>query len=423
MPAGRKFGRTQSKALRRIGAGLGAGALVAGMVAGPLQTASAVDLVDWYGHEYGGQGSVQTTDATSAGDPANSAESRGVVLINTEVYTGSEAAGTGIVLSSSGTVVTNYHVVEGSTAVKVTVASTGKTYNAKVVGADQKSDIAVLKLSGASGLATATIDKDALGVGDDVTAVGNAGGTGTLTQAKGEVTALNQKITTQAEDTVAAETLTGLIQTDADVQPGDSGGPLLDSQDEVTGIDAAASSGGATQGYAIPISTALRIAGQIESGKATKSVRIGPAAYLGIQVTTASTADQSSDDQGGWGQDWSQQGWNQQGWGQSWDQGSGGWSEGGWGSYDDPYQSSSGDQTATTGAEIVEVEQGTPAAKAGLAAGDVITRVGTTTITSADKLTSTLKNYHPGNRVTIGWTDQSVQQHTASVTLGSSPVN
>lgn len=430
MPAGRKSGRTPARALRRIGAGLGAGALVAGLVAGPLQPAGAAALVDWYGHWYGhgyghdyvDRGSAQPTAAPNAGDPATSAESRGVVLINTEVYTGSQAAGTGIVLSSSGTVVTNYHVVEGSTAIRVTVASTGKTYNAKVVGADQKSDIAVLQLSGASGLATATIDKHAVDVGDDVTAVGNAGGTGSLTQAKGEVTALNRKITTQAEDTVAGETLTGLIQTDADVQPGDSGGPLLDSQDEVTGIDAAASSGGATQGYAIPIATALRIAGQIESGRATKTVRIGPAAYLGIQVTTASTPDQSSGDQswgdpGGWGQDW-----NQPGWSQSWGQGPGSWSEGGWGSYD-PSQSSSGGQTTTTGAEIVGVEPGTPAAEAGLAAGDVITRVGTTTITSADKLTSTLRNYRPGDRVVVGWTDQSGQQHTASVTLGASPVN
>ena len=428
MPGQRKIKHTSGRALQRVGAGLGAGALVAGLLVGPLQSARGVDLVDWYGHEYGGQGTAQTTDATSAGDPATSAESRGVVLINTEIYTGSEAAGTGMVLNSSGIVLTNYHVVEGSTAIKVTVASTGRTYTAKVVGADQKSDIAVLKLSGASGLATATIDRNALDVGDRVTAVGNAGGTGTLTQAKGKVTALDQKISTQAEDTVAGETLTGLIQTNANVQPGDSGGPLLDGQDEVTGIDAAASSGGATQGYAIPITTALRIAGQIESGKATKTVRIGPAAYLGIEVTTASAADQSSDDQGGWNQggwnqDWGQGGgwgWGQNGGGQNgWDQGGSG--SGGWGSYDAPSQNSSGDQV--TGAQIVQVEQGTPAADAGLTAGDVITRVGTTTITSADKLTSTLKNYRPGDKVTVGWTDQSGQQHTTSVTLGASPVN
>lgn len=414
MPAERKIRRTSGTRLRRIGAGLGAGALVAGLVAGPLPAAGAADLVDWYGYGgpgYGGQNSGQSADTSSTGDPASNKESRGVVLINTELYTGSEAAGTGIVLTSSGTVVTNYHVVEGSTAIKVTDASTGKTYNATVVGADQKSDIAVLKLSHASGLTKATIDTDALGVGDNVIAVGNAGGTGTLTQAKGEVTALGQKITTEAEDTVAGETLTGLIQTDANVQPGDSGGPLLDGQDEVAGIDAAASSGGPTQGYAIPIATALRIAGQIESGKATKNVRIGPSAYLGIQVTTASSAQQSSDDQSGWG------GWGQSGWGQN------DWSQGGWGSYDDPFGDSSGDQAATAGAEIVEVQDGTPAARAGLAAGDVITRVGSTTISSADKLTSTLKNYRPGDRVTVGWTDPSGQQHTASVTLGSSPVN
>jgi len=242
-----------------------------------------------------------------------------------------------------------------------------------------------------------------------VTAVGNAGGTGTLTRANGEVTALGQTISTQAEDTVAGETLTGLIQTDANVQPGDSGGPLLDRQDEVTGIDAAASSSGPTQGYAIPIASALRIAGQIESGKATSSVRIGPAAYLGIQVTTAGAA-QSTAGQGGWSQSW----------GQSWGAGSG---PDGWGWYDAPFQDPSGGQATTTGAEIVQVEQGTPAKRAGLAAGDVITRVGSTTIASADQLTNTLKKYRPGDTVAVGWTDQSGQQHTTSVTLGSSPVN
>jgi len=434
--------------LRRIGAGLGAGALALGVLAGPVQAAHAADLVDWGGYGgwsysngysggqgfgWGGQGYGQGGQgygqggqgygqggqgygqggsggesdgqgSTSSGDPASSSESKGVVLIDTEDYDGSEAAGTGIVLTASGTVVTNYHVVEGSTSIKVTVASTGKTYTGKLVGADQSSDVAVLKLSGASGLATATIDKDTLSVGDKVTAVGNAGGTGTLTQAAGEVTALNQKITTEAEDNVAGETLTGLIQTNADVEPGDSGGPLLDSQGEVTGIDAAASSGGATQGYAIPISSALSIVDKIESGQSSSQIRIGAAAYLGVEVTAAGEQD-SSDEQGGSG---------------SYDDPFG---YGGSDQYGNQYGDQYGDGQTTSGAAVQQVQDGTPAAKAGLAAGDVITRVGSTTIGSAEDLTTALKNYKPGQQVTVGWTDAEGQQHTASVTLGSSPVN
>lgn len=407
-----RTGRTPGRQLRRIGAGLGAGALVVGLTLGPARPAAAVDLVDWYGRDYPGQGSTAT--GTSTGTPATSSESRGIVLIDTELYTGSEAAGTGIVLSSSGMVVTNYHVVEGSTAIRVTVATTGRTYTAKLVGADKTADIAVLKLQGASGLTPAAIDNDALRVGDDVTAVGNAGGTGSLTAADGEVTALNQKITTEAEDTVSGETLTGLIQTDADVQAGDSGGPLFDSQNEVTGIDAAASSGGPTAGYAIPISTALGIVRQIESGRSSTDIRIGAAAYLGVQVTTATSGSTGSS--GGWGS-------YDDPWGNSWGNSYG---DPFGNSYGDPYGNSDGNSSGgqtVSGAEIVGVQDSTPAAKAGLAAGDVITRVGSTTITSADDLTNALSNYRPGDKVSVGWTDANGQQHSATVTLGSSPVN
>jgi S1-C subfamily serine protease len=380
--------RQGSGRLRRLGAGIGAGALALGLILGPAQPARAVDLADWSGYDYGGQ--WYGNGSSPAGDPATAAESRGVVLINTELYTGSGAAGTGIVLSSSGKVVTNYHVVEGSTAIEVTSATTGRTYRATVLGADKTADIALLQLHGASGLATATIDDDPLRIGDDVTAVGNAGGTGMLTRADGEVTALDQKITTRSEDTVSGETLTGLIQTDADVQPGDSGGPLFDGENEVTGIDAAASSGGPTQSYAIPISTALGIVRHIESGQETAEVRIGAAAYLGVQVTDAVSGGKAADGYGGPG------------------------------SFDDPFQDSVG---SPAGAAVAGVRSGTAAERAGLQQGDVITRVGSTTIASADDLTKALAAHQPGDRVSIGWLDAYGRQQTATVTLGSSPVN
>lgn len=174
------------------------------------------------------------------------------------------AAGTGMVLTSSGLVLTNNHVVEGSDTIRVTIPSTGRTYTATVVGTNASQDVAVLALSNASGLATVIPDDDHdLSTGDTVTGVGNAGGTGNLVAASGSVTALDQHITTTAEQGAAAESLSGLIQTDAAIQSGDSGGPLLDDEGEVVGMDTAASVGGLSVGYAIPISTALSVAKQI----------------------------------------------------------------------------------------------------------------------------------------------------------------
>ncbi|MGI3785604.1 MAG: S1C family serine protease, partial [Janthinobacterium lividum] len=160
-------------------------------------SASSASLVDWStgrgSGRWGGSGSgaygAPTRTTTVDSDPATSAESKGVALIDTVLSDG-EAAGTGIVLTSDGEVLTNYHVVEGSTSVKVTIASSGKVYTASVLGVDQTADVALLQLKDAGGLTVARIDDDTLKTGDDVTAVGNAGGTGTLTAAGGDVTSL-----------------------------------------------------------------------------------------------------------------------------------------------------------------------------------------------------------------------------------------
>lgn len=279
--------------------------------------ATGVRLVDrgswgWYGS--GGTGS-SSSSTTGTGTTATASEEWGVVLINTVLsYAGAEAAGTGMVLTASGEVLTNYHVVEGSTTVEVMIATTGKTYSASVVGTDKTDDVAVLQLSGATALQTVRIDSDSVSVGNDVTAVGNAGGTNQLTAASGTVTALRQTITTQAEATAAAETLRNLIETNADVQAGDSGGPLYDSHGEVLGMDTAASSGGAVQSYAIPIASALdiaarsraatrpqwcRSAGRRSSGLRSTRPRAPPTAATAATAaagvttgTTARTADQ-----------------------------------------------------------------------------------------------------------------------------------
>src|SRR6201996_946715 len=152
--------------------------------------------------------------------------------------------GTGIVLTSNGEILTNNHVINGATSVSVTDIGNGKTYKATVVGYNESSDIAVLQLSGASGLTVAsTGDSSSVNVGDGVVGLGNAGGVGgTPSVASGAVTALNQSITASDEGSGTSEQLTGLIETNADIQAGDSGGRLVNAHGEIIGIDTAASS-------------------------------------------------------------------------------------------------------------------------------------------------------------------------------------
>ena len=214
----------------------------------------------------------------------------GAVVIETNLaYQNAAAAGTGIVLTSSGRILTNNHVIAGATTIRVVVPKTTHTYTARVVGYDAKADVAVLQLQKASHLKTVTTgNASTLKLGARVTAVGNAGGTGKLTSSRGNVTGLNRSITVQG-DNGTTEQLTGLIETNAALQPGDSGGPLLNSAGRVVGIDTAASSSSpfasaSRDGYAIPIGKATTIAKQIISGKSSANVHIGATAFLGVQL-------------------------------------------------------------------------------------------------------------------------------------------
>jgi S1-C subfamily serine protease len=375
------------------------------MVGSALSSASATHSsnervgYDPYSGSSGGQtGGSGSGSSASSGTAATTSQEKGVVMIDTVLqYEGAEAAGTGIVLTSNGEILTNNHVVEGSTSITVTVASTGKTYTASVVGTDATDDVAVLQLKGASGLDTASLDTSgSVSVGDGVTAVGNAGGTGTLTAASGTVTGTDKTITTQAEGSVASETLNGLVETNADIEAGDSGGPLYDSSGKVIGIDTAASSNSAvTDGYAIPIEDALSIARQIESGQASDAVVIGLPAFLGVEVASDGSAA-----------------------------GSGNGIEGGFGSGINGYGSNgygNGSSTGVSGAQIAQVIDGTAAASAGLQAGDTITAVNGSAISSADDLTTTLAQLKPGASATITYTDATGSSTTVTVTLGSGP--
>jgi S1-C subfamily serine protease len=356
--------------------------------------------------------------------------SPGLVDVNTVLgFEGARAAGTGIVLSSDGEILTNHHVIEGATQISVTDIGNGKTYTASVVGYDDTHDIAVLKLKDASGLEVAkTGDSSKVALGDQVVGVGNAGGVGgTPSYAAGKVTGLNQAITATDESGADPENLTGLIQTDANIQAGDSGGPLANSNGEVIGVDTAGGSGNsggngapgqtaygtnsssaqltafgdgpgngfgdgtgnggfgngegngsgqgsgggqgqqqpATQGYAIPINQALDIANQIESGKASSDVHLGDSAMLGISVLASD---------------------------------------------------------GTSGAVVNDVVADGAAAKAGISAGDVITSFDGKTVDSPDALSTLLNPHHAGDKVPVTWQDQSGQSHTATITLIAGPV-
>src|SRR5262245_8915173 len=180
----------------------------------------------------------------SVSDSVTSKVNPGLVDFNTVLgLEGGEAAGTGMVVTSSGEVITNNHVIAGATKITATDVGNGNTYNARVVGYDYSHDIAVLQLEGASGLRTVSFgDPSTLKVGQSIATIGNAGGTGgTPSATGGQVVALDQSITAGDELGGGHERLEGLIELAGNLQPGDSGGPLVNSAGEVVGMDTAAS--------------------------------------------------------------------------------------------------------------------------------------------------------------------------------------
>ncbi len=324
-----------------------------------------------------------------------------VDVVSTLGYQNGEAAGTGQVLTSTGEVLTNNHVIDGATSIKARDVGNGRTYTARVVGYDKTHDVAVLQLVNASGLTTVSLSSSGVQSGQKVVALGNAlGKGGTPSVATGKVTATGRTITASDESAANAEQLHGLIQTNAGIQPGDSGGPLVNTAGDVVGMNTAASSNisttafgtqsqkPATQAFAIPISHATTIVDQIEAGKASSTVHIGTTPFLGVEVSAADSAGSTGGD-------------------------------GGYGGYFGGGSSSS----TVSGASVAGVVSGSAAAQAGLTQGDVITSVAGHTITTPTGVSSALAQHHPGDKVSIGWTDQTGQSHTATVQLGAGPAD
>jgi S1-C subfamily serine protease len=351
-----------------------------------------------------------TTTASTALSTAQIAAKvdKGLVdIVSTLGYQNAEAAGTGQVMTSSGLVLTNNHVIDGATSLKATDVGNGRTYTARVVGYDKTDDIAVLQLEGASGLTTVSYGNSAdLTTGQSVVALGNAGGKGgTPSVATGTVTALNQAITASDEGSGTTEDLSGMIETNAGIQPGDSGGPLVNAAGQVVGMDTAAltpstasspygqspygqSSSGqtATQGYAIPINKALSIASEIESGKSSAAVHIGETGFLGVEVASSDASSAPGSGFFGLG-------------------------------------ATPGAEQSSGGVTVEGTLAGSPAAAAGLSAGDVIHSAGGHAVTSPASLQAVIEQYHPGGKVRVVFTNQEGQTQTASVTLASGPAD
>jgi len=291
-----------------------------------------------------------------------------IVDINTTLGNG-QAAGTGMIISSTGEILTNNHVVTGSASITVTVQGQSQTYSAHVVGVNVAQDVAVIQIDqSVSDLTTVTFaDSSAVQVGDPVLAVGNAlgqGGTPQVTQ--GHVTALNQTITAGTGQS-DSETLSGMVQSDAVIYEGDSGGALVNSSGQVIGMITAGQAQGfrstaSDVGYAVSSNNAVTQANRIRAHETGSDLTYGQVGYLGVSVSA---------------------------------------------------------QPTISGALIVGVQTGSPAAAAGITAGSVITRVGGTDITSAAALGNAIKSHRPGDRVSVTWTAQDGGTRTASVTLGA----
>jgi S1-C subfamily serine protease len=283
-------------------------------------------------------------------------------------------AGTGMILTSSGEVLTNNHVVEGAMRIDVSIQGHSSPVTADVVGVDPSNDVALLQLQGVSGLPTVTLGQpDGLSVGQNVIAIGNAlGKGGAPTVTTGSVSGLHRSITANDPGGANSEHLSDVIATDAPIVPGDSGGALVDGTGKVVGMITAGGSRGSEQGtanvgFAIPVDNALSIVNQMRAGQGSDSILLGDRGFLGVAVhpLDGATAAQLN---------------------------------------------------VTSGALVVGVEPNGPAANIGMTEPAVITKVDGHDITSYTDLGTYLHAHVPGDQASITWVDRQ-GSHTAMATL------
>ena len=351
----------------------------------------------------------------------------GLVVINSKLQDDgadvSGAAGTGMIISSSGLVLTNNHVINATNGLTATVVATHKTYPAMWLGYDKGSDIAVIKLEGASGLTPVPLgNSSAVKVGEGVAAMGNANGTGSITTVTGAITGLNEAIMASDEGSgESAEHLTGMLQTDADIIQGDSGGPLVSTAGQVIGMDTASSSdvmaSQENAGFAIPVNKAMTIAREIIAGRPGAGVRVGATGFVGVLVASAPDGRQSTQTSPRAQLQQMEESEEQQGLSP--------------GSF---YTSPSGCLSntaaagipghiapASSGALVLGALCQSPAAAAGLAAGDVISAAARQPVSSPASLTSILAKVPAGKTITIVWVSPDGQTVTHKITLVQIP--
>jgi S1-C subfamily serine protease len=320
----------------------------------------------------GGTGSNTTGNGGTASSAEVAAIDAATVDINaiTAAHTG-EVAGTGMIITSSGLVLTNNHVIDNTVNITAQIDGAGTTYKVNVIGYDASDDVALVQLVGASGLATVPIgNSDNVNIGDSLTVIGNAlGKGGTPAVVTGVVSQLDQQITA-SDESGDTESLTGMLQLQANIEPGDSGGPEINAAGQVIGMTTAGSTSGnpnqetgATTGFAIPINKAMQIVAEIRAGSGP-NIHIGNAAELGIQVG-APTASET-----------------------------------------------------LPGAYVAEVLPSTPAASLGMVAGDRIVAINGITITSQNDLHKAMEGFKSGQSVSLTWIDPNGTSHTGSLTLG-----
>jgi S1-C subfamily serine protease len=295
-----------------------------------------------------------------------------------------EGAGSGMILTADGEVLTNNHVVAGATSVEVTLFGQTKQYGARVIGTDPGRDLALVQISGAHDLPTVTLGKSSdVRVGDGVIAIGNALALqGGPTVTDGIVSATDRSLSAQSDTSNSTENLSGLIQTDAPINPGNSGGPLVNSHGDVIGMNTAvaqSSAGNAPAqniGFAIAIDSikaqldVLRNGG---TGRPGTSGTASQASYAGVIIETVT-----------------------------------------------PQLAQQKNLTPTSGAFVTETDPNGPAQRAGIRTGDVIVSVAGTPVATAAQVVTVLHQHKPGTTVPIGLY-RGTRQMTISVTLAAQP--
>ncbi len=369
--------------------GVGAGLAATLTTPGAAPVTRAAEAVS---HGSTAPGTIDAATVSAKVDPA-------VVNINTTLDPlegGGRAAGTGMILTSNGEILTNNHVVQGADTITVSIPGHGR-HLASVIGTVPTRDVALLKVSGLSHLPTVHLaDSSTAVVGTPVVAIGNAlglGGSPTVTT--GAITATGRTITASDSTGAHQETLHGLLQLDAEIVPGNSGGPLVNANAQVVGMDTAALSSGtvsASVGFAIPSNTLRTISGQLQHHKALTGYIYGRQAFLGVEVVDSSQVSGSSGTSGS------------------------------------PFGSGTGlGPIATTpngvaGVVVAAVDPGSGAAKAGLVSGDVITAVDGTATTTTQALSKLIQAHQPGQVLSLTVSTQTgtgtVQAH-----LGMAPVD